>query len=126
MNSGRGQDIRFSPADGAALLHQSYDLRARDGKVIATVSRERAQRGIAAGALELWKGPAGAYLRSALLSRPAEARSTSVQPDSRNVLPGALPKGVIPPVIYSRRHATCGQMGHHRVRRVGPRYGVPV
>lgn len=115
------QNIRLSPAAGGALRHERYDLRARDGKVIATVPRERARQGIAAGILELWSGPAGAYLRAVELAPPAEARPASVQPDSRRVLPGAAPKGAIQPAVYTNRHAACGEVGFHRARRVGPR-----
>jgi len=100
----------------------SGTICARDGKVIATVPRERARQGIAAGALELWSGPAGAYLRAVELAAPTEARPASVQFDSRRAVPGTPPKGAIQPVIYSNKHATCGQVGYHRARRVGPQH----
>ena len=84
------RNIRLSPADGIPLPHDSYDLRARDGKLICTVSRSRAEQGIASGALELWDGPSGAYLRAVNLSYPPEARPSNANPDSRHTLHGDL------------------------------------
>jgi hypothetical protein len=60
-----GQRIRHSPADGIALLHHRYDVRAADGLLLCTVSRDAAAREIAAGTVELCQGPHGAYLRPA-------------------------------------------------------------
>jgi hypothetical protein len=84
------RNIRLSPADGIPLPHDSYDLRARDGKLICTVSRSRAEQGIVSGDLELWDGPSGAYLRAVNLRYPDEARSSNVSPDSRHTLHGDL------------------------------------
>lgn len=84
------RNVRLSPADGIPLPHDSYALRARDGKLVCTVSRNRAEQGIASGVLELWDGPSGAYLRGTNLSYPAEERSSNVSPDSRHTLHGDL------------------------------------
>jgi hypothetical protein len=120
------QDIRLSPAEAGvvSLSNPRYDLRARDGKLICTVTRESAERGIVQGCFQLWRGPAGAYLRSVGLTAPSDARPASVQQDSRKLLPGAPPKGAIQPKVGNRIHPTCGRVGCHRAYRVGPRYGV--
>jgi hypothetical protein len=114
-------NIRLSPADTGALLMRAYDLRGRDGNRVCTVAREEAERGIAAGSLELWKGPAGAYLRSASLPYPERERATSRPPDSRP----SLPRGAVRPVVHTSKNAACGQVGSYRARRVGPAHATP-
>jgi hypothetical protein len=115
------QHIRRSPADGKALLMCSYELRGRDGKRVCSVARGDAERGIAAGFLELWNGPAGAYLRSAALAYPERERATSRPPESRP----SLPRGAVRPVVHTSRNAACGQVGGYRARRVGPTHATP-
>src|SRR4051812_35498369 len=58
-------EFRRSPAEGRGLLHDSYELRGRDGLLICRVSRHRAEEGIAAGQLVLRDGKHGAYLSAA-------------------------------------------------------------
>lgn len=111
------RNIRLSPADGIALSHDRYDLRARDGMLICHVSRDHAERGIATGTLELWRGPDGAYLRAAAsLVYPEHERRHA---ESHAKLP-APPRGAVPPVVYTSRHTMTGQVGCFRTRRVGP------
>jgi hypothetical protein len=81
-----GENIRLSPANGMALSRDSYELRARDGKLICTVARAKAEQAIDSGDLELWDGPHGAYLRAAWISYPEESRQGNV--DSRHTLHG--------------------------------------
>jgi hypothetical protein len=120
------QIIRRSPANGEALLHARYDLRAADGLRLCSVSREAAERQIAAGTVELVQGRAGAYLRPVGLAPPEYSRLASVSADSRKALPDTPPRGAIRPEVYTSRHAACGRVGFHRARRVGPPGGIAV
>jgi len=61
--SRRGEHIRRSPANGMGLLQERYDLRAADGLLLCSVSRDAAVREIGAGTVELCHGRHGAYLR---------------------------------------------------------------
>ena len=88
MTAARRESIRLSPAGGIALSQARYDLRARDGALLCTVTRERAEHGIRTGALELWSGPSGAYLRAVDSHYPTESRSSSIGPDSRHTYHG--------------------------------------
>jgi hypothetical protein len=73
--AGAGQTIRRSPANGEALLHARYDLRAADGLRLCSVSREMAAAQIAAGSVVLVQGRAGAYLRPAAPGPLPESRT---------------------------------------------------
>jgi hypothetical protein len=84
----RPKDIRLSPADGIPLSNERYDVRARDGKLIRTVDRAKAELAIASGHFELWSGPSGAYLRPVNLAYPTESRHSNMVPDSRHTLHG--------------------------------------
>ena len=78
----RGQHIRLSPAEGRALSHDRYDLRGRDGAKVCDVAKDRAAKAIASGAMELWKGPSGVYLRAVDLPYlPYRSSSPSGRPD---------------------------------------------
>lgn len=101
-------DIRLGPADGRALLNEVYDLRGRDGKVICGVPRDKAEQGIAAGQLELWRGRHGAYLRPVALSYPGESRALNINPDSRHTLHGreAVARGN-PSALYDHNRRAC-------------------
>jgi hypothetical protein len=81
-SAGDGRNIRLNPARTEGLSLDRYDLRARDGKLICTVSRDRAEQGIADGQLELWQGVHGAYLRPVTAAYPTASRQTDVTPDS--------------------------------------------
>lgn len=48
-------NVRLSPTAGIPPRNTSYELRARNGKLICFVSRERAEEGIADGRLESWR-----------------------------------------------------------------------
>lgn len=115
MTTFRSADVRLSPADGIALSAASYDLRGRDGKLVCTVSRGRAESGLRSGALELWRGQSGIYLRAAGLSYPSSDRATS-----RPANLATIPRGAVRPVVHTSRNAATGQVGSVRTRRVGP------
>jgi hypothetical protein len=103
-------DIRLSPAGGGAvsLDHETYDLRGRDGKRICRVSRQRAEEAIANGSLELWSGPAGAYLRSPETSYPDRPRLSSISPDSLHTLHGREAAALAnPQARYRHNHCGC-------------------
>ena len=40
--------------------------------------------------------------------------------DPQQIVPPRAPKGAVRCIVWTARHATCGQMGSHRTRRVGP------
>lgn len=110
--------FRLSPADGITLSRENYELRGADGKLLFTVSRDRAERGISAGDLELWNGPHGAYLRASIrLPYPsAERRQSESAPRT-----SLAPKGAVRPVVHTSKNAACGQVGSCRSRQVGSR-----
>jgi hypothetical protein len=112
----RHEHIRLSPADRVTLPAERYDLRGRDGKLICTVTRDRAQAGIASGVLELWSGTSGAYLRAVGLSYPEFSRAPSRPVETWP----SLPRGAVPPPVRTHKGTACGQVGGHRAHRVGP------
>jgi hypothetical protein len=57
------QTPRLSPANREGLRRNTYELRAHDGLLICMVGRQKAERGITEGYLELRMGPHGAFLR---------------------------------------------------------------
>src|ERR1017187_9871046 len=74
-----GQDLRLSPVKGIALSHKAYDLRGRDGYLICSVARAKAEQGIAAGTLELRMNSSGAYLAAVDLGYPPVPRVSGEQ-----------------------------------------------
>jgi hypothetical protein len=74
-----GQDLRLSPVKGIALSHEAYDLRGRDGYLICSVARAKAEQGIAAGTLELRMNSSGAYLAAVDLGYPPVPRVSGEQ-----------------------------------------------
>jgi hypothetical protein len=98
---------------------RSYALRGRDGKQVCVVAHDAAERGLSDGALELWDGRHGVYLRAATLAYPTP-RSTHVELDSRSMQHGEPPKGAIRPNVANKRRPASGRVGSFRVRRVGP------
>jgi hypothetical protein len=108
------EHIRLSPADGITLLGERYDLRGRDGKLITRVSRDRAEAGIASGALELWDGASGVYLRATGLSYPEFSRAASRPVE---ILPPSSRTARLPAPTH--RRVACGRVGGHRAHRVG-------
>jgi hypothetical protein len=89
------------------LSHDKYDLRARDGKLICTVARAKAEQGIASGDLELWNGPSGACLRAVGSSYPAGSRHSNIVPDSRHTLHGKEATAVNPAALYRHNAGGC-------------------
>jgi hypothetical protein len=118
-----GEHIRLSPADGRALHKNHYELRGRDGKLICTVRRDRAAAGIAAGALELWHGPSGAYLRAVGLAYPEHDRHHATGSRVR----AEPPRGAVAEQVWSHVRAASGQVGGirrgHSARRLANRSG---
>jgi hypothetical protein len=101
-------DIRINPADAIPLPSKAYSLRGRDGLLICLVGRERAESGIRAGMLELWRGSHGLYLRGVLALHPQCDRRHA---DGAGSLGMAAPKGAISPDVGNTRHSTSGQVG---------------
>ena len=107
--------FRLDPAQNATVLSKPfYELRARDGRLICQVSRDRAAAGLRVGALELWSGPHGTYLRSPLARYPQNERAQS----NRESLPKP-PKGAVTEKVQTRKHTTCGVVGGHRRYHIG-------
>jgi hypothetical protein len=97
----RGQRTRLSPANGIVLLLDRYEVRAADGLLLCTVSRDAAARQIAAGTVELAYGRHGAYLRPIAASTPTPERDT--HRGGRRTWHGPLEPGQGAPARY--RHA---------------------
>jgi hypothetical protein len=110
-----GEHIRIDPATATTLSRAIYELRGRDGQLICAVGRKRAECGLRAGALELWRGPSGAYLRAAGLSRPDYERRQA----AGRIFSPEPPRGVVlRPPTHDR--TANGQVGGYRRLRVGP------
>jgi len=100
----RPRDIRLSPADGIALLRQRYDLRAADGLLICTVTRDAAARQIAAGVVELRQGRSGAYLQPVAREALPEGRTYQ---GGRRTWHGPVRPGVEGPARYAHADQVC-------------------
>ena len=76
------------------------------------MAREGAAQEIAAGALELWAGPSGAYLRAPEAAYPDAPRLANVHPDSRHTLHGNKATAPANPgALYRHNQTACDEYG---------------
>ena len=63
--------VRVNEADALPLSCKAYELRGPDGQLVSFIGRDRAERGIRSGTLELWHGPSARTCARGLMNEAA-------------------------------------------------------